>query len=59
MKAISCNVVVNNSWGYVFQPRECESIKKAVEYGKNYSGGFHYRVFSLKGKLLRSGFCNR
>ena len=58
MKAIPCKLVINSSRGYIFTPMEFPSIKKAVEYGRSDNGGFAWRLFTMDGKLIQSGFCD-
>lgn len=57
MKAQECKLVVNNRWGYVYTPIKCKSINEAVREGRNYYGGFAYRVF-VGTKVVRSGYCD-
>ena len=54
-KAIKCKVVVNTSNGYCFTPKECGSIKSAIEYAKGM--GFAYRIFDMNNKLIKEGYC--
>jgi len=58
-KAIPCKVIVNNWIGYCFTPHETKSLNEAKRYGRDFIGGFAYRVFNLEtGKLIYQGFCD-
>lgn len=57
MKAIPCSIIVNNRWGYCFQPQQFPSINQAYLYGKNFLGGFAFRIFDLNGKIIKCGYC--
>ena len=57
MKAIKCTIIINNRWGYCYTPKKCSSIRKAREYGKNFIGGFAYRIFT-KNKKIIYGYCD-
>ena len=59
MKAIPCRIIVNNWIGYCFTPVEFPSVRQAYKYGKDFLGGFSFRIFNLKTrKLIKSGFCD-
>jgi hypothetical protein len=58
MKTIPCKIVINNRWGYVYTPVEFPSVNQAYIYGREYYGGFAFRIFSKEtGKLIKRGFC--
>lgn len=56
-KAQKCKLVINNRWGYVYTPIDCNSINEAYRMGRGYYGGFAFRIF-IDGKVVKSGFCN-
>lgn len=58
MKAIPCKLAINSSRGYVFTPMEFPSVRQAVKYGRSDNGGFAWRLFTMDGKLIQSGFCD-
>ena len=59
MKAIPCKIIVNNWIGYCFTPVDFPSVRQAYKYGKEFLGGFAFRIFNLKtGKMVRSGYCD-
>ena len=57
MKAQKCTLVVNNRWGYVYTPVECNSINEAYKKGREDCGGFAFRIF-VDGKVVKSGYCD-
>lgn len=57
MKPIPCTIIVNNWIGYCFAPKKCKSIREAYRYGKEYAGGFYFRVFNVAGECVKRGFC--
>lgn len=56
MKPIKCRLIVNTKFGYCSNPTIHNSISEAVRYAKN-SFYFAYRIFDMKGNLIKSGFC--
>lgn len=58
MKPVPCVIIVNDRWGYCFKPEAFPSIKQAYLYGKNFLGGFAFRIFDIDGKIIKSGYCN-
>lgn len=56
-RAKKCTLIVNNNWGYVYTPTKCKSIAEAYRKGRDYWGGFSFRIF-VDGKVVKSGFCN-
>lgn len=57
-KPIPCTLHVNNRWGYCYTPTKHPSIADAVRTGRNYEGGFWFRVVA-NGKVVRVGHCDR
>lgn len=57
MKSKPCTIIVNNRWEYCFQPQRFPSINQAYLYGKNFLGGFAFRIFDTGGKIIKSGYC--
>ena len=59
-KGRPCTLIVNNRWGYVFSPREFDSISAAVEAGRTFIGGSYWYVYDKEtGKEVRRGSCCR
>jgi hypothetical protein len=58
MKPKPCTIIVNDRWGYCFQPQRFPSINQAYVYGKSFLGGFAFRIFDDGGKIIKSGYCN-
>ena len=58
MKAIPCKVIVNNWIGYCFTPFQFPSIRQAYKYGKEFMGGYAFRIYDLNGKFIKAGYCN-
>ena len=59
MKPIPCRIIVNNWIGYCFTPVDFPSVRQAYKYGREFLGGFSFRIFNLvTGKLIKSGFCD-
>jgi hypothetical protein len=58
MKPIPCIIIVSNWIGYCFTPVSFPSINQAYKYGKEFLGGFYFRIFDRGGKLLKNGYCN-
>ena len=57
-KGIKCFIIVNNKNGYCFQKEYFDSISKAVEYGRNFLGGFAWRIYNAEtSQFIKSGFC--
>lgn len=56
MKAIPCTLICNTSLGYTSIPQNFPSISSAVKYAKE-SFYFAYRIFDIKGNLLKRGYC--
>lgn len=56
MKPIKCRLIVNTKFGYCSTPTIHSSISEAVRYAKD-SFYFAYRIFDMKGNLIKSGFC--
>lgn len=52
-KGKKCIMVGNTRWGYCATPQTCNSIAEAVRRGKMWSA---YRIFDLKGNLIKQGF---
>lgn len=47
-----------NKNGYCFQKEYFDSISKAVEYGRNFLGGFAWRIYNTETKqFIKSGYC--
>ena len=57
MKAQKCTLVVNNRWGFDFTPIKCKSINEAHKKGRDFYGGFAFRIFVGK-KVVKSGYCD-
>jgi hypothetical protein len=57
MRPKPCIIIINNWIGYCFEPQHFPSINQAYKYGKNFLGGFCFRIFGLNGKIIRSGYC--
>lgn len=54
MKARKCIVIGNTRSGYCSAPQTCESIAKAVRYGKIW---FAYRIYDYDTKkIIKRGF---
>lgn len=58
MKAIPCKLVINSRRGYVYAPIEFPSVNQAVRYGREFTGGFAWRLYTLDDKLIKRGFCD-
>lgn len=58
MKPKPCAIIVNNWIGYCFETQYFPSINQAYKYGKEFLGGFAFRIFDLNGKIITSGHCN-
>lgn len=58
MKPKPCAVIVNNWFGYCFKTQYFPSINQAYKYGKEFLGGFWFRIFDLNGKIIKCGYCN-
>ena len=57
-KGIKCFIIVNTNSGYCFQREYFDSINKAVEYGRNFFGGFAWRIYNAETrKFIKRGFC--
>lgn len=54
MKATPCIVLCNTKWGYIMAPYEAKSIREGIRWAKDL--GMAYRIFDLKGNLIRSGW---
>lgn len=52
--ATPCILLLNNKWGYVMSPIECDSIKEAEAIAEGME--MAYRIYDLNGKKLRSGW---
>lgn len=52
-----CKLIINTANGYCMTPIICESISEATRLGKE-GCGFAYRIFNMKGELIKRGFCN-
>ena len=58
MKSIPCTVIVNSARGYIFAPRNFDSINQAVKWARHEAMGFAWRLFDRQGNLLKRGFCD-
>lgn len=57
-KGIKCFIIVNTNSGYCFQREYFDSISKAIEYGRNFLGGFAWRIYNAEtSKFIKRGFC--
>jgi len=57
MVPIPCTIIVNNWIGYCFTPVSFPSVNQAYKYGKEFLGGFYFRIFGLNGKIIKCGYC--
>lgn len=58
-KAIKCYIIVNNWTGYCFHPEYFDSVRQAENYGRNFFGGFAWRIFNAETKqCIKRGYCD-
>ena len=57
-KGTKCFIIVNTNNGYCFQKEYFDSVNKAVEYGRNFFGGFAWIIYNAEtNKFIKRGFC--
>ena len=52
-RAKQCTVICNTKNGYCISPKECKSIREAIQYAKDLD--LAYRIF-VDGKLVKRGW---